>query len=162
MIKDIKNYDLLIIEDNDGDFLLIHDFLAEQMFSPRVTRVKSLKQAKEVLAEQNNTYDIVLLDLFLPDGDGEALIVEIVSLCPDSPVVVLTGCANIEFGIRSLSLGILDYLVKEEINAPSLFKSIVFNIERKKTRRSLEEFEHKIIRAIIKTQEDERYEIGSG
>ena len=161
MIKDTKNYALLIIEDNDGDFLLIHHLLAEKILAPQITHVRSLKEAKEVLTAQIIAYDIVLLDLSLPDCDGELLIIEIVGLCPESPVIVLTGYADIEFGIRSLSLGIFDYLLKEEINASSLFKSILFNIERKKTRRSLEEFEHKLTRAIIKTQEDERYEIGT-
>ena len=161
MINDTKNYALLIIEDNDGDFLLIHHLLAEKMRAPRITHVRSLKEAKEVLTAKSNAYDIVLLDLSLPDSEGEKLIIEIVALCPESPVVVLTGYADIEFGIRSLSLGIFDYLLKEEINASSLFKSIIFNIERKKTRRSLEESEHKITRAIIKTQENERYEIGT-
>lgn len=160
MIKNQKKYAILIIEDNDGDFLLIHDFLFEQIHAPQITHVRSLKQAKDVLTRKNN-YDIVLLDLSLPDGDGEVLIVEIVALCPESPVVVLTGYANIEFSIRSLSLGIFDYILKEEVTAGSLFKSIIFNIERKKTRRSLEEFEIKITRAIIKAQEDERYEIGA-
>jgi signal transduction histidine kinase len=161
MEKDKKNYKLLVIEDNEGDFLLIEHFLSEEILSPQITHVKTLKQAKELLTGQHTPFDIVLLDLSLPDSDGEQLIVEIVALCPESPVIVLTGYADIEFGIRSLSLGIFDYLLKEEINARSLFKSVIFNIERKKTRRSLEESEHTIIRAIIKTQEDERYEIGT-
>jgi signal transduction histidine kinase len=161
MTKDKKNYSILMIEDSDADFYLISAFLADQILAPRITHVGSLKEAKEVLAGQNCVFDVVLLDLSLPDSDGENLIVEIVALCPESPVIVLTGYADIEFGIRSLSLGIFDYMLKEEINPGSLFKSIIFNIERKKTRRSLDESEHKIIRAIIKAQEDERYEIGT-
>jgi signal transduction histidine kinase len=161
MLKDTKNYAILIIEDSEGDFYLVQALLAEKILFPKITHVRSLKEAKEVLTGGNCTYDTVLLDLSLPDSDGEQLIVEIVALCPESPVIVLTGYADIEFGIRSLSLGIFDYLLKEDITASSLFKSILFNIERKKTRSSLEAFEHTLIRAIIKTQEDERYEIGT-
>src|ERR1700755_1483956 len=114
MEKDKKNYKLLVIEDNEGDFLLIEHFLSEEILSPQITHVKTLKQAKELLTGQHTPFDIVLLDLSLPDSDGEQLIVEIVALCPESPVIVLTGYADIEFGIRSLSLGIFDYLLKEE------------------------------------------------
>ncbi|MEP7165436.1 MAG: PAS domain S-box protein [Ferruginibacter sp.] len=140
MIKDKKNYDILVIEDNPGDFTLIEDYLEEQIRTPQITQVKNFAAAKSLL-EHKEIYDVILLDLSLPDKSGEQLITEINSLCPVCPVIVLTGYTDIAFSIKSLSLGIADYLLKEDITATSLYKSIVYNIERKKTNIELKESE---------------------
>ncbi|MEO6542374.1 MAG: PAS domain S-box protein [Ferruginibacter sp.] len=140
MTKDKKDYSIMVIEDNPGDFTLIEDYLEEQILAPHITQVKSFAAAKHFF-EQKEIYDVILLDLSLPDKSGEALITEINALCPVCPVIVLTGYTDITFSIRSLSLGIADYLLKEDITATSLYKSIVYNIERKKTNFELKESE---------------------
>lgn len=55
----------------------------------------------------------------MPDKTGLTLIKEIVELCSITPVIVLTGYADCDFGVRSLSLGISDYMLKEELTATS-------------------------------------------
>jgi PAS domain S-box-containing protein len=84
---------------------------------------------------------VILLDLTLPDRSGESLITEVVNKRLNVPVIVLTGFANMEFGVRSLALKASDYLMKDDINAGSLYKSIKYNIERKKTNQLLEQSE---------------------
>ena len=140
MIKDKKDYSILVIEDNPGDLTLIEDYLEEQFISPRITQVKNFAAVK-LLLEGKTIYDVILLDLSLPDKSGEALIKEMNVLCPVCPIIVLTGYTDIAFSIKSLSLGIADYLLKEDITATSLYKSILYNIERKKTNIELEESE---------------------
>ncbi|MEO6405868.1 MAG: PAS domain S-box protein [Ferruginibacter sp.] len=140
MTKDKKDYSILVIEDNPGDLTLIEDYLEEQIAAPHITQVKSFAAAK-LLLEQKEIYDVILLDLSLPDKSGEALITEMNALCPVCPVIVLTGYTDIGFSIKSLSLGIADYLLKEDITATSLYKSIIYNIERKKTNLELAESE---------------------
>lgn len=140
MTKDNKDYSILVIEDNPGDLTLIEDYLEEQIIAPRITHAKNFAAAKQLL-EQKEFYDVILLDLSLPDKSGEALITEMNGLCPACPVIVLTGYTDIAFSIKSLSLGIADYLLKEDITATSLYKSILYNIERKKTNIELEESE---------------------
>ena len=141
IIKDKNSFNILVIEDNAGDFTLINDYLEEQMSIPKITRVINFKEAKSILTKQETNYDVILLDLSLPDKNGETLIEEIILLSRGCPVIVLTGYADIEFSIKSLSLGVADYLLKDDINATSLYKSIIYCIERKKRILQLKESE---------------------
>jgi PAS domain S-box-containing protein len=143
MIKDKTPLHVLVIEDNMGDFLLINDYLDEQFDSFQVTHCKRFSEAKSFLEAGKEIPDVVLLDLTLPDNQGEKLILDITSLCPESPVIVLTGFSDFEFGVKSLTLKASDYLLKDDINSTSLYKSIKYNIERKKTNLLLEESEKK-------------------
>ena len=140
-MKDQNPINILIIEDNMGDYLLIKDYLEEQLEIPNIVHSKKYSEAMEVLNANANSFDVVLLDLTLPDKTGESLIKEVVAKCPDAPVIVLTGFADLEFSIKSLYLKVSDYLLKNDITATSLYKSIKYNIERKKTNLLLEESE---------------------
>ena len=136
-----KTLSILIIEDNAGDFLLIRDYLEEQFHAPSVEHARKFEEALPFLDNTALHFDVILLDLTLPDKSGESLITDVVDRRPKTPVIVLTGYGNLDFGIRSLSLRAADYLLKDDINASSLEKSIVYNIERKRTNTLLEESE---------------------
>lgn len=138
---DKKKYNILVVEDNLGDFVLIEDYIKEQIIAPNIIHAKNFKEAKQLAQNSEFKFDIILLDLSLPDSSGEQLIIEIVSLKLDCPIIALTGYTDIDFSIKSMSLGIADYLLKEDINATSLYKSIVYNIERTKTNFKLFESE---------------------
>ena len=138
--KDSRNYDILIIEDNPGDLLLIEDYVLEYIYMPKLVHATSLGEAKKLMTgESAQHFDLVMLDLTLPDSDGTELISDIVGVCPDCPIIVLTGYTDFEFSVKSLSLGVSDYLLKDELTASSLYKSIIYNIERKRTHTELEE-----------------------
>jgi len=130
MNKEERLLRLLVIEDNSGDLLLIEDFLYEKIRNPIIQEARTFDEAKSLL-EKGNTYDAILLDLSLPDKSGEGLLDEILLIAQSTPVVVLTGYSDIAFGIKSLSRGVADYLLKDELTATSLFKSILYSIERK-------------------------------
>lgn len=121
---------VLVIEDNLGDFVLIEDYLKEELNDIFVTNAKTFAQSKELISTQ--LFSVIFLDLSLPDAEGEPLVKEIILLAKTVPVIVLTGFSNKEFGIRTLSLGVSDYLLKDELNAMQLYKSLVYSIERKK------------------------------
>lgn len=131
-----ESYRILLIEDNLGDALLFKEFLSEKIMNPQVRNTSDFKTTKAVLASEN--FDIILLDLDLPDLNGNQLIEKILSLAGGTPIVILTSLPNIDFSIESIKLGVSDYLIKDELNATALFKSIVYNIERKKTFSELE------------------------
>ncbi len=141
MIKNKTNYNIAIIEDSQGDFILIKDYLEEQIESPLIYQIKNFKEAEQILAYKN--FDVILLDLTLPDNGGQKLITDIVKIAGDCPVIILTGYGDIEFSIKSLSLGVADYLLKDDINATSLYKSIIYCLER---RRSLVQLQQSEIR----------------
>lgn len=138
-----KEYNLLVVEDNLGDFELIEDFIIEQLDFHKITNARSFKEAEELLSKKND-YTIVLLDLSLPDHSGEKLISDVLALCKNIPVVVLTGYADFAFGVKSLGIGVADYLLKEDLNGMLLLKSIVYSTERKKISCELEESEKRI------------------
>ncbi|WKK83003.2 response regulator [Marivirga arenosa] len=135
-----RRYDILVIEDNPGDALLIEDFLDEAAILNRLYKADDFKSAKKLL---NNTtsYDIILLDLSLPDKNGEELINDIQVLTKDKPIVILTGYPNMDFAIKSLALGASDYVLKDVLNATILEKSIIYSIERNKILVDLKESE---------------------
>ncbi len=141
MRKDEKPYRILIIEDNAGDLVIVEDFLSERMENLLTVNAANFKQAHETLNSPGQTFDVILLDLSLPDKSGDMLIKEVLNLCGISPVIILTGTNNIDFSIKSIALGVSDYLVKEELSAGMLYKSIVYAIERKKTTAQLQQSE---------------------
>lgn len=141
-IKDIKPYRILVVEDNPGDFTLVEDYILEYIVSPEIINSFNFIQTKELLTGRDSQpFDIIFLDLSLPDKDGEDLIKEMLSICNGCPIVVLTGFSDINFSVKSLAMGISDYLLKDELNPMTIYKSIIYNIERKKTLLDMQESE---------------------
>jgi len=141
MEKDHGNYKILVVEDNQGDFVLIEDFLDEMISNTSISHAKSFKECKSFLTGDQPIFNVILLDLSLPDKSGEGLILEMLSMSSGVPIIVLTGYTDIAFGVKSLSLGISDYLLKEDLSPAALYKSILYSIERKKKSKELEESE---------------------
>ncbi|OEY73923.1 PAS domain S-box protein [Salegentibacter salarius] len=143
MIQNSGELKVLVMEDNPGDFILIEDYLSEEHAALELQRAENFKMAKEMLQASKN-FDTVLLDLSLPDiKNTETLVKEILALANGAPVVVLTGYTNKDYGMKTLSWGVSDYLLKDEINASNLSKSIHYSIERKKVQRQLYASEEK-------------------
>ena len=98
MASDKREYKILVIEDNPGDFALVEDFLFEQIVAPKISNVATYRSAQEILA--TDKFDVVLLDLSLPDRTGKSLIEGVIEICGDAPVIVLTGHTDFSFGIK--------------------------------------------------------------
>jgi len=143
MKHDVNNYELLLIEDNPGDELLITEHLKEVFLNARITVCKNFNELIELYKNQKTNFLVCLLDLSLPDHQGIDLIKDIQKIIPDIPVIVLTGYSNLDFSIKSLELGITDYLIKDEITSISLYKSIIYSLERKKIITRLKESEQR-------------------
>ena len=134
---------ILVVEDHIGDYILIEEYLSEEHLKINLTRATTFKEAKDNLVLDHN-FKVILLDLSLPDvEDSEALVTKMVALAPDTPIIVLTGFANKQFGVKTLSLGISDYLLKDDLNSSQLAKSIFYSIERKNIDFKLNESERK-------------------
>ncbi|NHE59715.1 PAS domain S-box protein [Cyclobacterium plantarum] len=131
---------ILIIEDNEGDYILVAEALEEKFPTSKIDWVATYKDAA---AQNFGDFDIILLDLSLPDKSGEPLIKEILAMAARIPIVVLTGYADRNFAVKSISLGMSDYMVKDELHPDILFRSIIYSIERKKVFNRLEESEHR-------------------
>ena len=132
---------ILAIEDNPGDFFLIEEYIIEMFPLASITHAKNFAEACHYLTTQKEMFNSVLLDVTLPDNYGLQLISDVLSLADQLPVVILTGQGNIDFSIHSVSLGVSEYLLKDELSAYALYKSILFSIERKKYTKNIEESE---------------------
>lgn len=126
-----KHLSVLVIEDNEGDFVLIEDYLIESYIKIHIEHCVDFSTAKDSLKQNNNKYIAILLDLNLPDLSGVELINEVLKICKDTPVIVLTGYADINMARKSLEIGVYDFLIKDEINSSLLQKSIDFSLSRK-------------------------------
>ena len=95
---------LLIVEDNPGDVLLLQSML-ERSYPGQYTTVPAatLEEAREALARQ--TFDVVLLDLALPDSAGLETVDRVSAAAPSVPIVVLTGLADEEVGLETVRHG---------------------------------------------------------
>ncbi|MEX2512229.1 MAG: PAS domain S-box protein [Cyclobacteriaceae bacterium] len=141
MIKEHDGYKLLLVEDNLGDVFLIEEYLQEKILNLDLSIANTFAEAKAKLEKENVSFDAVILDLTLPDLQGEILIREIKKVALDASVIVLTGYSDLVFGMRSLAIGVSDYLLKDELTSTSLYKSIIYSISRHKISRQLKDSE---------------------
>lgn len=131
MIPELERLDILIIEDSLQDFVLTESYLSAKFENYKVTHVETASEAiSELKKSGKRSFDIILLDLSLPDKDGEKLIKIIQAQAPYTPIIILTGYSDLEFSVKSLSMGVSDYLLKDEITPALLHKSILYTIQR--------------------------------
>ena len=123
---------VLMVEDSSGDAasitkaLVVHDDLH---YNFRVTRTKTLAKAISFL--QENKVDVVLLDLGLPDARDLEAVTHIHALCPDAPIVVISGYANIDIIHGVMRSGAQEFLMKGECSGAAIRQGIYQAIARK-------------------------------
>lgn len=100
-----------------------------------LTHVERLDIAIHYLS--NGHFDVVLLDLSLPDSVGLDSVRTLQASAPDLPVIVLTGSDDRKLALQAVAVGAQDYLVKGQISAPLLERAIRYAIERKKAEAQL-------------------------
>ena len=124
---------ILLVEDNLGDAGLLRAALsddASEEFTFTLAHVTRLSEA--VSALRRSAFDVVLLDLSLPDSQGLETVVGVRDAAPVIPIVVLTGLSDDKVAIEALRNGAEDYLVKGQVDSGLLARSISHAIERKR------------------------------
>ena len=135
MRNDIVNG--LLIEDDPDDTMLLVDLMAQPdwpSFRFAFTCAESLEQGLAHL--EKAAVDIVLLDLLLPDSRGIDTVLKVRARAPEVPIVVLTGLADETLGLKTLSHGAQDYVVKGNITGHALKRTISYAVERHRLMRS--------------------------
>jgi two-component system, cell cycle sensor histidine kinase and response regulator CckA len=132
---------ILLIEDNPGDVLLLQETLSEITFVElELVHVDRLKNALKRL--QSEDFDVILLDLVLPDSDGLDTFIQIQAQTPAIPIVVLTGMADEMLAMSAMKAGAQDYLVKGQVSGSDLLlRSMRYAIERKRIEATLQQRE---------------------
>lgn len=129
--KSGKYLSVIVLEDNDGDFALLEDYLIEAYPTVKISRCETFDdfiQLKESKPDFN--FNLILLDLHLPDQSGIQLIENVISIKTQVPVIILTGYAELPLAKESLKLGVEDFLIKDEISPGILLKSIEYALSR--------------------------------
>jgi PAS domain S-box-containing protein len=137
-----ENLSVLIIEDNQGDFVLIEDYLLEKFKKINIIHCLDYATSVNYLQNSKEKISILLLDLNLPDLGGLELINSIISYNFQVPIIILTGYSDLAMAKSSLQAGIYDYLVKDEINPDILYKTIIFTLNRSSFINQLEDEKH--------------------
>jgi diguanylate cyclase (GGDEF)-like protein/PAS domain S-box-containing protein len=133
---------ILLLEDNPGDVMLLRAALDSQKNFPcRLETWPRLSDGLEHLSR--DSFDAVLLDLYLPDSSGIPTLSTIHMAAPQLPIVVLTGLNDRETALRALREGAEDYLLKDDLEGPLLIRTIRYALERHKLLTELQENEER-------------------
>lgn len=122
---------ILLVEDDPGDVCLLKEALAGAATDPfELVHASRLSEALGFL--QSSSYDVVLLDLGLPDSSGLDTLAKTLASASEAAVVLLTGMEDTALGIEAVKRGAQDYLVKGQAEGPLLFRAIRYSLERKR------------------------------
>ncbi|MHC5724326.1 MAG: PAS domain-containing hybrid sensor histidine kinase/response regulator [Nostoc sp.] len=122
---------VLLVEDNPGDVFLLQELLKEvTTVVVDLIPVERLNEALNYLA--NEIFDVILLDLLLPDSQGLETFVIAHHQAKATPIIVLTGIDDETLAISAMQQGAQDYLVKGQLTGDLLVRSIRYAIERQR------------------------------
>ena len=144
---------VLLVEDDDGDALLVEDLLEETLSEAQITRARTFGEA---LAKLDSSIDCVLLDLKLPDAEGLDTVVRVRAQAPGIPLIVLTGLDDEAAGAGAVGAGAQDYLVKGNVDGGQIARAIRYAIGR----RQAEEAQQQLRLAEAQSREVARLERG--
>jgi FixJ family two-component response regulator len=123
---------VLLVEDDDGDALLVGELLRDVGASVAVRRARSLAEARDLVPG----VACVLLDLGLPDSQGLDGLRQLLAVEPEVAVVMLTGQASEHLGEQAVRAGAQDYLVKGQVAGRTLNRVIRYAVERRRADQS--------------------------
>ncbi len=143
---------ILLVEDNKAEARFLQELLKGSRFQQfSLFHVQRLQEALNLLHQEY--FDIILLDLSLPDSHGLQSLAPLISQAPNLPIVVLTNTNDDYLAIEAVRQGAQDFLVKRQVNDQLLIRSICYAIERKQIAESLRK-----VNKVLEIQVHERTE----
>ncbi|HEY4786561.1 MAG TPA: response regulator, partial [Bacteroidales bacterium] len=137
---------ILVVEDNPGDVYIIKELLKSKGTKFALDHSSRLGDAIKMAGKKE--FDVILLDLGLPDSVGLETLKKFKASQVKVPVVVMTGLDDEDVALTSVKVGAQDYLVKNNLTPENILRAIRYGIERKKNEEALqklnEELESKI------------------
>ncbi|MER7680718.1 fused response regulator/phosphatase [Streptomyces sp. NPDC096934] len=127
-------YRILLVEDDQGDALLVEELLHDSGLRFKLTTRSTLAEARTELAA--NPVDCVLLDLHLPDVAGTTAVTTVRGMAPHTAVIVLTGLSEAQAGADAMTAGAQDFLVKGNVDADRLHRTVRYAVYRSHTERA--------------------------
>ncbi|MEX2382077.1 MAG: SpoIIE family protein phosphatase [Opitutales bacterium] len=147
---------VLLIEDNPGDALLMQEWVSEAAGDRFTVEWVDLLSTALGRLSGGEVFDLILLDLSLPDSRGWDTFVRVHEAMPDFPIVVLSGLDDEALAVKTVQEGAQDYLVKSHIDANSLVRAMRYALERRDSERALAE-ERNLLRSLLDNLPDPIY-----
>jgi two-component system, cell cycle sensor histidine kinase and response regulator CckA len=126
------------VEDSAAEARLLQEILKSTILT-RFELVPVQRLHDAIAHLQSTHFDVVLLDLTLPDSTGLDSLSTLTDQFPSVAIVVLTNTNDDELAINAVRHGAQDYLVKRQMNPDTLIRSMRYAIERKQTAEALRE-----------------------
>ena len=136
-----NSINILMVEDNKEEQFLLTELLNTSGIL--IKNIFTCSRLQNALDSINESIDIILLDLSLPDSMGISTYKTIRKYSGEIPVVILSGMSNKSMALESIQLGAQDYLIKGDFDEKLLAKTILYSIERKKNASRLMESEER-------------------
>lgn len=134
-----KQVKVLLIEDNPADARLVEIFLKEAtMIEAEIVKAKELNEGLQHLEEAE--FDVILLDLTLPDSQGFNTIKTMIEEFPEYTIIVMTGMDDETIALNSVKAGAQDFIVKGQFDSNLLSRTISYAIERHQMNKRLESY----------------------
>jgi PAS domain S-box-containing protein len=142
---------ILLVEDNPGDVRLLQEILRDAssvrcQITPAMSLAAAIQQLSLVEAA---SFDVILLDLSLPDSQGLASFLNLHRRAANIPIVVLTGSDDETLALTAMQQGAQDYLIKGQVDSNLLLRSIRYAIERERTEAALRQTKIELERRVI-------------
>jgi two-component system cell cycle sensor histidine kinase/response regulator CckA len=129
---------VLLVDDDEDDYIITRDLLSEsEGESFCLEWIASYETALEAIG--HNLYDVYLFDYHLGERTGLDLFREAIANDCRAPMILLTGQGDRRVDLEAMAAGAVDYLVKGQISAPLLERSIRYALERKRAEEALRE-----------------------
>ena len=142
---DARALRVLIADDDEDDYILTSDLL-RRIGRPRIQLDWTPTYEGALEAIEGNQHDVYLFDYHLGHADGLQLLREALARGCKAPIILLTGNDNWETDVEAMKAGAADYLVKGQLDARLLERSIRYALERTRAQAELLEYAHEIER----------------
>jgi len=138
---------VLLIEDNEADARFIKEMFKD-ISKPQYEIINTKKLEDGLNCLTNEEYDIMLLDLSLPDSMGLETFIKAHEYDSKIPIVILSGLDDEETAVRAVRQGAQDYLMKGDVSGRLLSRAINYAIERKISEKKLIESQNDLLELI--------------
>ena len=136
---------ILLIEDNQDDAHIVRDYLWLEPEAADYEIIHADSFAKALGYLEKTSFDLILLDLSLPDAEGVELVSRLREQTPEAGIIVLTGHADRETALEALQMGAEEYLVKMDMTSQALLRTIRYAFERHNSRREVKQLRGRLL-----------------
>jgi diguanylate cyclase (GGDEF)-like protein len=125
---------VLVVEENQPEYAPWFQIVSSGINSDQFETDRASSLANALVLLQREPFDVILLDLALPDSAGIATFTQICVRVPEVPIVVTSALENHSHAFEVLREGAQDYLIKGEVDPKLLRRTMLYAIERHRSR----------------------------